>query len=84
MCEECGINKIHQLDECDILKNKTSEINLLEWKNIPRQGKKKNGNPNTQLELTKTVLEVKEVFNRMKRQYDKCRKHLREKNGRHM
>ena len=41
MCEECGINKIHQLDECDILKNKTSEINLLEWKNVPRQGGKK-------------------------------------------
>ena len=41
ICNNCGINKIHQLDQHDILKTNTTDIKFLELKYVPRQGQKK-------------------------------------------
>ena len=78
-CNNCGINKKHKLDQCDVIKSNSTNINLLEWKDVPRQGKKKNGEPNTQLELSHTMLPVNEVFEKMINHFEVCRQHVGEK-----
>ena len=37
-CNQCGIDVKHKISECDILMNNEQVIDLLEWKDIPRQG----------------------------------------------
>ena len=75
-CANCGIEKVHKISEnkC-LMKNKTI-IHLLEWKDIPRQGLRKDGKPNTQLELTRTQLPVDEVMVKLLEQLVICRKHI--------
>ena len=49
-CNQCGLDEKHKMNECDIQHEQL--IDLLECNDIPRQGFKKDGKPNTQLELS--------------------------------
>jgi hypothetical protein len=57
------------------MQNKTI-LNLLEWKEIARQGLKKDGKVNTQLELTRTQLPVEEVMVKLLAQLVIYRSHV--------
>jgi hypothetical protein len=70
---ECGIEKKLGLDDCPVLRDCETEIKALEWKYALRQGLKKNGEPNMQLELTETRLPLNKVKDRLVEQLDKCR-----------
>jgi len=77
-CDECGVNKKYKMDECLVLMNNTTEIQLLEWKHIARQGVKKNGQANTQLELSRTIVPVNEAMDKMMKQLVTCIQHVGE------
>ena len=65
-CSECGIETNLKISKCPILNECANNIPLMEWTYARRAGFKKNGNPNTQLELTNVILPVKEVILKMK------------------
>ena len=66
------------MDDCLVLINNTTEIQLLEWKDVPRQGVKKNGEANTQLELSRTIVSVNEVIDKLMKQLVICIQHVGE------
>ena len=63
-CDKCGIEKIHKISDNTILTENDTEIDLLEWKEIARQGFKSNGTCRTRLELSQTNLAVRDVLKR--------------------
>ena len=69
-CNQCGIDVKHKMSECDILMQNEQLIDLLEWQDIPGQGFKQDGKPNTQLELSRTKLSVKDVMVKMMAQLE--------------
>ena len=77
-CDECGVNKKFRMDECVVLMSNTTEIQLLEWKEIARQGVKKNGKANTQLELSRTIAPVNVAMDKLMKQLVTCIKHVGE------
>ena len=60
--QDCGVNKKHNIDGCNILINNGRIIDLFEWNDISRQLLKKYGTPNTQLELSRTKLTVGQLL----------------------
>ena len=76
-CQLCGIEIKHKMSTCTVLMSDSTVIDLLEWKNIARQGMK-NGKQNTQLELSLTQLPVNLVMKKMIGQLVKCRRHVGE------
>ena len=75
-CVNCGIEKMHKISDNTILTENNTEIDLLEWKEIARQGFKSNGTSRTQLELSRTKLAVKDVLKKMIMQLGICRLHV--------
>ena len=64
-----------KLDTFKVLTDNKTDIALLEWKHVPRQGKTKSGNLRTQLELTRSVLPVEVVLAKLVEQAEVCRLH---------
>ena len=75
-CEECGV-KILNLGECTYFTTNNDEIEVLEWIEAERQGKK-DGTQNTQLELGRVKLPVCEVVSRLITSLEVNRLHVTE------
>ena len=60
-CGNCGIENKLKMLECGVLTNDEHVIDVMEWVDAPRQGFKKNGQQNTQLELGLSKCAVKDV-----------------------
>ena len=73
-CEECGVEKL-DINNYSILTENTSQISVLEWKNVPRQGTTKNGKQRTQLELSRAILPVCIIVAKFIEQLEICRLH---------
>ena len=58
-----------------MLTENNSEISFLEWKDAARQGSHKNGKQRTQLELTRSILPVKTILQKLIEQLEICRVH---------
>ena len=58
--------------------NNDVEVHVLEWRDIGRQGVKKDGMQNTQLELSRTIVPMKDLMNKILTQMIKCRSHIGE------
>ena len=67
---------MHKISDNTILTENDTEIDLLEWKEIARQGFKSNRTRQTQLELSCTKLAVKDVLKKMIVQLGICRLHV--------
>ena len=67
---------MHKISDNKILAENNTEIDLLEWKDIARQGFKSNGTSRTQLEFSRTKLAVKDVLKNMIIQLGICRLHV--------
>jgi len=61
--------------ECPILNNCELEIKVMEWALTPRQGKKSNGEPNTQLALGLRRKKVKDIIQLLKHHLQVTIKH---------
>ena len=58
-CRDCGVSKNLKYDECEVLSGKHDVIDVMEWTHAKRAGiNKKSGKQNTQLELSKSQLEI--------------------------
>jgi hypothetical protein len=60
---------------CTILSECKHVIDVVEWVHAPRQGKKSNGQQNTQLELGTSKLKVEDVVVKLMQQLNICRIH---------
>ena len=63
-CTMCGIETKHKMSECEVLMNNITPIEVLEWKQIERQGAS-NGKQNTQLELSLGKLPVNIIMTKL-------------------
>ena len=66
-----------KINECEVLNKCSDKIEVLEWKDAPRQGTK-GGKQNTQLELSLSILPVNEVMKKLQSQLVTCKLHQAE------
>ena len=74
-CEDCGIEKKCGITKCPALTECVTPIKVMEWKLAPRAGVNKKSEQNTQIELTESVLPIKEVVARFVKQLSIARTH---------
>ena len=71
----CGVEAKLKMTTCKILSECKHVIDVIEQVYAPRQGKKKNGQQNTQLELGISKMKVEDAVVKLKDQLDICRTH---------
>ena len=74
-CSSCGVEKKFKISKCKILNEQMAVVDCLEWIDAPRQGHKKNGKQNTQIELGLSKLTVKSIVQKFIDQLIECRLH---------
>ena len=77
-CNFCGVKRNLKLLSCPVLGQCRHEVKCIEWKDIARQGIKKNGTQNTQLEVSLSILPVSEIVEKLHNQLEICREHMAE------
>jgi hypothetical protein len=77
-CDECGIDRMLRIKDCKALSECDTVIPVREWTLQPREGKKKNGEPNTQIELSEEKYPMSNVVKKLIEQLETCRKHYKE------
>jgi hypothetical protein len=85
MCSECGVYKILKISECNAFltsfepdddQDDQNQLEVLDWKLMPRQGTNERGVPNTQLELAPSWLTLAHLIQRFTKQLKICRTHF--------
>jgi hypothetical protein len=74
-CTNCGVMNRLKLDQCDVYKNLSTPVKVMEWKLAPRAGMKKDEKQNTQIELSESELPFNVVVQRLAEQLEICRPH---------
>ena len=74
-CNDCGVDRNLRMMECPILSSCPHKIRCIEWKDVPRQGNKRDGTPNTQLEVSISNREVRDIVSKLRKQLQVCRHH---------
>ena len=79
-CNECGIEKLLDMQSCPILMNTHDIMQCIQWQEAPRQGTDHNGKQNTQLEVTVCFLPVSDIVVLLEESLKDARKHIDTKN----